>query len=230
MISLKDWKQNQQIHEERAIHRVILMLYDPQLGLCYSMTGAKTSAGDLSTPWGVSVGRRYFLLDCLLAWSHEERDPAWLCIRAEGDKQRKIFWGDIVWQIAIMDDIIVLDTALGWLEKDPLFLAPWNSGLPFNLFRVDLCSHGTSSVTGVQISGLEGQTQHQHHSRVLLQHPPPSRLRWTASNFRFPQRNGTYSHSKKMCIVAKVKAVNSNSTDSEKDYKPDLPVWWEASS
>ena len=50
MISLKDWKQNQQIHEERAIYRVILMLYDPQLGLCYSMTGAQTSAEDLSTP------------------------------------------------------------------------------------------------------------------------------------------------------------------------------------
>lgn len=135
MISLKDWKQNQQIHEERAIYRVILMLYDPQLGLCYSMTGAKTSAGDLSTPRAVSVGRRYFLPDCLLAWSHEERDPAWLCIRAEGDKQRKIFWGDIVWQIAIMDDIIVLDTALGWLEKVPRFL----------LHAIQAC-HLTSSV------------------------------------------------------------------------------------
>ena len=113
MIPPKDWKQNQQVHEEHAIHRVILMLYDPQLGLCYSMTGAKTSTGDLSTPWGVSVGRRYFLPDCLLACSHEERDPAWLCIRAEGD---------IVKQIAVMDDIIVLNTALGWLEKVPRFL------------------------------------------------------------------------------------------------------------
>lgn len=33
MIPPKDWKQNQQIHEECAIHRVILMLYDPQLVL-----------------------------------------------------------------------------------------------------------------------------------------------------------------------------------------------------
>lgn len=174
------------------------MLYDPQLGLCYSMTGAKTSTGDLSTPWGVSVGRRYFLPDCLLACSHEERDPAWLCIRAEGDKQR-------------MGRQSVADSCYGWYHcsqystwltwKSPPFLAPCNSGLPFNLSGVNLCSHGSSSVTGVQISGLEGQTQHQHHSKFLLQPPSPLPPTLDRLSLQIPQRNGTYSHSKKKCVL-----------------------------
>lgn len=176
------------------------MLYDPQLGLCYSMTGAKTSTGDLSTPWGVSVGRRYFLPDCLLACSHEERDPAWLCIRAEGDKQR-------------MGRQSVADSCYGWYHcsqystwltwKSPPFLAPCNSGLPFNLSGVNLCSHGSSSVTGVQISGLEGQTQHQHHSKFLLQPPSPLQPTLDRLSLQILQRNGTYSHSKKNVYCCK---------------------------
>lgn len=77
-------------------------------------------------------------------------------------------------EIAIMDDIIVLNMALGWTWKTPSFSATCNSGLPFNLCSVNLYSHRISSVIRVQIPGLEGQKPHRHHSRSFLQHPPPS--------------------------------------------------------
>lgn len=140
----------------------------------YPVTVTKTCMGNLPTlalPLLASCG---FLSDVIMSHPSMWISPVRFLVGRRCNMEKNSPGWHGVPEIAIMDDIIVLNMALGWTLKTPSFSATCNSDLPFNLCSVNLYSHRISSVTRIQIPGLEGQKPHHHHSRSFLQHPPPS--------------------------------------------------------